>query len=208
MRKSWRIPNHSLYTDLLTVINYRKKYGIRSKSYVKYVNAIDSWCLTLFVCVCVCCGLSWVGDWSDDGSVEQQSGINGGDAHGQVADEKEGVIMIVSNAVVSLYWLNMLMSAFFLGHSLYKEDFSVPYTLRSMVDTDRGVYTNAVLCGCSKNERGKNHIDGSQLRVCLSVLPRPKLFLVPIGFYRSYLMSLSLIICSLIRKWQPCRWYW
>ena len=81
----------------------------------------------------------------------------------------------------------------------YIEDFSVLYTLRSTVD---------ILCGCSKNERGKNHIDGSQLRVCLSVLPRPKLFLVPIGFYRSYLMSLSLIICSLIRKWQPCRWYW
>lgn len=93
------------------------------------------------------------------------------------------------------------MSAFFLGHSLYTEDFSVPYTSRSTVDTNRGVYTNAVLCGYSKNERGKNHIDGSQLRVCLSVLPKPKLFLVPIGFCRSYL-SLSLIIvnCSVIRK--------
>ena len=50
------------------------------------------------MCVCLlwfvtgCC-------WSDDGRVEQGSGIIGSDAHRQVADEMGDVVIIVFSAV-------------------------------------------------------------------------------------------------------------
>eukprot|EP00956_Cyclotella_meneghiniana_P007998 scaffold10655_cov51-Cyclotella_meneghiniana.AAC.5 len=52
--------------------------------------------------------------WSDNGRVEQGSGIIGSDAHPQVADEKEDVVISVFRAE----WC-----------------FSVPYTPRLMVGT-------------------------------------------------------------------------
>ena len=43
MRRSCRIPNRSLYTGLVRVINNKQKNnGIQYKSYVKYVKAVDA----------------------------------------------------------------------------------------------------------------------------------------------------------------------
>ena len=49
------------------------------------------------ICVCLLWFVTGCG-WSDDGRVEQGSGIIGSDAHRQVADEKEDVVISVFRA--------------------------------------------------------------------------------------------------------------